>query len=415
MIEQKKYDLVVWGATGFTGQLVCEYLASNYNVNYDSDLRWAIAGRNQAKLENIRTDLIKKNNGKGNLPVLIGDSHKVESLVGITAQTKVVLTTVGPYLHYGETLVSACITTGTHYCDITGEIPFIWNTIHKLHDSALKAKVKIVHSCGFDSIPSDLGCLFLQNHAIQSNGKPCTQVKLFVEKIKGGVSGGTVASMIAIIKRVKDKKIKKLLFNPFALYPEGTSPGPKQPWQKKTQWDKDMNCWTSPFIMAQFNSCIVRRSNALLNFKYNPDFLYEEIITLPNNKLAYFKGELKRISFKLLAGLLYFPFTRSMLQITLLPKPGQGPSKNTRDKGFFRLKLVGKLNGEKFGAQVSCEKDPGYSGTAQMISEAALCLAIDALKLPKIYGILTPASSMGTTLIDRLQNSGMNFSIISDF
>ena len=415
MIKQKKYDLVVWGATGFTGQLVCEYLASNYNVNYDSDLRWAIAGRNQAKLENIRADLIKKNKGKGNLPVLIGDSHKVESLVRITAQTKVVLTTVGPYLHYGETLVSACITTGTHYCDITGEIPFIWNTIHKLHDSALKAKVKIVHSCGFDSIPSDLGCLFLQNHAIQSNGKPCTHVKLFVEKIKGGVSGGTVASMIAIIKRVKDKKIKKLLFNPFALYPEGTPPGPKQPWQKKTQWDEIMHCWISPFIMAQFNSCIVRRSNALLNFKYGRDFLYDEVIMLPNKKLSYLKAEIRRMGFKTLTALLYFSLTRIILQKTVLPNPGQGPSKETREKGYFKLKLVGTLNGEKIGIQVSCNKDPGYSGTAQMISEAALCLAKDEEKLPEKYGILTPASSMGSVLIERLQNAGMDFSILSDF
>ena len=414
MNEQQKYDLVVWGATGFTGQLVCEYLASHYNVNNDSNLRWAIAGRNQRKLETIRAELIRKNHGKGSLPILIGDSHDVDSLVKITAQAKVVLTTVGPYSLYGEALVSACIKTGTHYCDITGEIPFIWNTIHKLHDSAIKAKVKIVHSCGFDSIPSDLGCLFLQNQAIQSNGKPCTYIKLYVERLKGGVSGGTVASMIAIIKQVKDEKIKRVLFNPFALYPEGTPPGPKQPWQKKIQWDEALNCWTSPFIMAQFNCCIVRRSNALLDFKYDRDFLYEEVITLPNKKLAYFKGELRRIGLKVLTGLLYFPFTRVILQKTILPKPGQGPAREIREKGYFRLKLVGSLDGEKISARVSCEKDPGYSGTAQMISEAALCLAKDDLNLPKIYGILTPASAMGTALIDRLQNSGMNFSIVSD-
>ena len=167
--------------------------------------------------------------------------------------------------------------------------------------------------------------------------------------------------------------------------------------------------------MAQFNSCIVRRSNALLNFKYGRDFLYDEVIMLPNKKLSYLKAEIRRMGFKTLTALLYFSLTRIILQKTVLPNPGQGPSKETREKGYFKLKLVGTLNGEKIGIQVSCNKDPGYSGTAQMISEAALCLAKDVEKLPEKYGILTPASAMGSVLIERLQNAGMDFSILSDF
>ena len=415
MNKQRQYDIVVWGATGFTGQLVCEYLASNYNINYDSDLKWAIAGRNQQKLEKIQTQLIKNNKGNGSMSVLVGDSLNVDSLVKITAQSKVVLTTVGPYSLYGKQLISACIKTGTHYCDITGEIPFIWDRIREDHAQAVKANVKIVHSCGFDSIPSDLGCLFLQNYAIQNIGSPCSSIKLYVDKIKGGVSGGTVFSMIEIIKRSTDKKIRKILFNPYALYPEKIEKGPKQPWQKKTQWDETVHCWISPFIMAQFNSCIVRRSNALLNFKYGRDFLYDEVIMLPNKKISYLKAEIRRMGFKTLTALLYFSLTRIILQKTVLPNPGQGPSKETREKGYFKLKLVGTLNGEKIGIQVSCNKDPGYSGTAQMISEAALCLAKDEEKLPEKYGILTPASAMGSVLIERLQNAGMDFSILSDF
>jgi len=405
--KNRKFDIVVWGASGFTGRLVCEYLVNKYGLGETSQFEWAIAGRNREKLEKIQRELTAKYSFE--IPILIGNSFDIESIKTITSSTKVILTTVGPYLKYGITLVDACIQTQTHYCDLTGEVPFVHQTIQQFHEDARTAKVKIVHSCGFDSVPSDLGLMMLQNKVIQKVNSPLDRVRLYVKKIKGGVSGGTISSMLEIMKNAKDRSFRKILNNPYSLYPKEFSSGPKQPDLKKIEWDETVNQWVGPFIMSRFNSAIVRRTNALSNFIYGQSFIYDEVSVYPKKTFSKFRAELNRIGLGILVTLLYFSFTRWILKNTILPKPGEGPSKQKREEGFFKLVLIGLSNGKQQKVTVSCNSDPGYSGTAIMIAESALCLAINTKYLPERYGILTPAVAMGNSLIERLQNVGMEF------
>ena len=407
MSKNRKFDIVVWGASGFTGRLVCQYLAKNYGLGETSQLQWAIAGRNRKKLENLQRELTAKYNHE--LPILIGNSFDIESLKTITSCTKVILTTVGPYLKYGITLVDASIQTQTHYCDLTGEVPFIHQTIRQYQENARAAKVKIVHSCGFDSVPSDLGVMMLQNKVIQKVNSPLDRVRLYVKKIKGGVSGGTISSMLEIMKNAKDRSIRKILNNPYSLYPKEFSSGPKQPDLKNIEWDETVNQWVGPFIMSRFNSAIVRRTNAISNFIYGQNFIYDEVSAYPKKPFSKFRAELNRIGLGILVTLLYFSFSRWVLKNTILPKPGEGPSKQKQEEGFFKLLLIGLANGKQQKVTVSCKSDPGYSGTALMIAESALCLAFNTENLPESSGILTPAVAMGNSLIERLQNAGMEF------
>ena len=409
-MKNREFDIVIWGASSFTGKLVCQYLIGKYGFGDTAPIRWAMAGRNLPKLEKVRNDLkIKHSN---DLQILIGDSFDLESLKNITSKTNVILTTVGPYLKYGLSLVDACVQTKTHYCDLTGEIPFIHQTMEKFHDTAVSSKVKIVHSCGFDSVPSDLGVLMLQEHSLRKTGMPLNKIRLYVKKMKGGVSGGTIASILELMKRAKDKSIRKILKNPFALYPNGIPPGPKQPNLKKIEWDDTIERWTGPFIMSSFNSAVVRRTNALLNFKYGQDFIYDEVSTYPIRPFSRIKAEMGRLGLGLIIALLYFRFSRWILKNTVLPKPGEGPSQQSREKGFFKLELMGIQNEKRYKVTVSCKSDPGYSGTALMIAESAVCLAMDKDTLSQNYGILTPATAMGNILTKRLIKGGMKFETI---
>ena len=407
MKDKRSYDVLIWGASGFTGKLVCQYLMKNYGVGIGSAFRWSIAGRNHKNLETIRKDL--NLNNPEEMPILIGDSLDLESLKTITSKTKVLLTTVGPYSLYGRALVEACIQTHTHYCDLTGEVPFIHHTINNFHESAEKAKVKIVHSCGFDSIPSDLGCFMLQDRSICEFGTPLKRIRLYVRKVKGGVSGGTIASMIEIMKLAKNKDTRRILKNPYSLYPKNAQVGPRQPNQKKIEWDDTILGWAGPFIMSDFNSAIVRRTNALLNFKYGKDFTYDEVSAIPKKPFSKSKAQCYALGLGLFAGMLYYRFTRWLLSKTILPKPGQGPSKKSRKDGFFILDLIGAQSNNILKVTVSCSSDPGYSGTALMIGEAAVCLAQNEESLPQNFGVLTPATAMGNTLINRLKKAGMKF------
>ena len=407
MKDKRSYDIVIWGASGFTGKLVCQYLLKNYGAGEGPALRWTIAGRNHKKLETICKEL--NLNNPEEMPILTGDSFDLESLKAITSKTKVMLTTVGPYSLYGRALVEACTQTQTHYCDLTGEVPFIHHTINNFHESAEKAKVKIVHSCGFDSIPSDLGCFMLQDRSIYEFGAPLKRIRLYVRKMKGGVSGGTIASMLEIMKLAKDKTTRKILKNPYSLYPKNAQVGPRQPNQKKIEWDNTIQGWTGPFIMSSFNSAIVRRTNALLNLKYGKNFIYDEVSTYPNRPFSRTKAKMRGLGLGLIMTLLYFRFSRWILKKTILPKPGEGPSPQTRKKGYFKLELAGLGEDKILRVRVSCKSDPGYSGTALMIAESAVCLALDEELLPQNFGILTPASAMGETLINRLKKAGMEF------
>ena len=402
MTHKRIYDIVIWGASGFTGKLVYKYFLKNYQNKTDDLLKWAIAGRDLQKLSSF----LDKNT---NIPILVGDSYNLESLIEITSKTKVILTTVGPYSIYGENLINACIQTHTDYCDLTGEIPFIKNTIKDYHELALSKKIKIVHSCGFDSVPSDLGVFYLQKKSMEKLDRPLEKVRLYVKKIRGGVSGGTIASMLYLIKNSKDITIRKLLKNPYSLYPKDIKSGPKQPNLKKIKWDNIYQRWIGPFIMSGFNSAIVRRTNALLNFKYGENFIYDEVSSYSKGYFNKIIAIVKNYGLGILIFLLYFKISRTLLKNIFLPKPGDGPSEKLRNNGYFILELIGIQNKKKFILTISCNSDPGYSGTAIMIAESAITLALNRNDTPNTFGVLTPTTGMGEALIKRLIKSGMKF------
>ena len=266
------------GATGFTGRLTAEYLAVNYGVKNDQ-FTWAIAGQNKSKLLKLKGHLARFDPDAGSLPILIAESSDRESLDAMTSQTKVVITTVGPYLKYGADLVVSCAENGTNYCDITGEVLFIRNSIDHNFKTAQKNLCRIVHCCGFDSVPSDLGVLFLQDNSQKIYGVPYDHVRLYVRSTKGGVSGGTIDSMLNTRDQLRmDLKLRGLLGNPYALNPEEDPSGPDESDLRTVEWDHRMKCWTGPLVMAGINTRVVRRTNALLDNVYGENFVYNEVV-----------------------------------------------------------------------------------------------------------------------------------------
>ena len=416
------FDIILWGATGYTGQLVADYLAQNA----DSSVRWAIAGRNQEKLEKLRASLALPD-----LPILLGDSQDQASLEAIVAQTRVIISTVGPYALYGTPLVAACVAQGVSYCDLTGEALWMRQNIDTFQAQAEETGARIVHCCGYDSIPSDLGTLVLQEHAKAVYGRYCHDVQYISWAASGGFSGGTVASMLNMVEETKDDKAKaKLLANPYNLVPE-REPDWSQADQADARFDEALQVWTGPFVMASINSRVVRRSNALLGWPYGEDFRYNESMKMPNRAAAIGFSA----GYKAGMGAMMIPGVRDMVADKALPAPGEGPSVETREKGYFKSKLVGKVWVEPVETpvtepvetpvtepvetpvtepvevtligEVGDNLDPGYGSTAKMLSQAALCLAFD--DIPQRGGILTPASAMGLTLVNRLRQAGMTF------
>ena len=408
----REFDIVLWGATGFTGELVAEYLLAEYGVG--TELRWALAGRNQGKLEALKARLVERDSQAANLAMVVADSHDMASLKSMASRTQVVCTTVGPYLAYGLDLVDACITEGAHYCDLTGETPFIRKIMDKWHEKAEAAGVKIVNSCGFDSIPSDLGCLVVQEHAIATHGRPLDSVKYYLGKTRGGMSGGTVASMLGIVEQASDPELRRVLLDAYALNPKGAPRGPDKYDQQDVRWDDDIDAWTGPFVMAGINTRIVRRSNALMGFRYGEQFRYNEVQTFPKGKKGKKMASRMRLGIGMFLGMAAIAPTRWLLKKTVLPAPGDGPSREQRENGFFNVTFVGKGTNADGSAvevrgEVTSDLDPGYAGTARMLAETAVCLAKDE-SLADVSGILTPAVAGGVTLVDRLRKKGMTFS-----
>ena len=411
-MKQVKYDLVLIGATGFTGKLVAEYIAKEYGVKNEKFV-WAIAGRNQNKLKDLKNHLEDFDPEAQDLPVLLADNHDNNSLDSITSVTSVIISTVGPYLKYGKKLVESCALNGADYCDLTGEVPFIRESIDSYNTIAEKNDCRIIHSCGFDSIPSDIGVLILQKEAIKRFGKPFDRVRLYARSMKGGLSGGTIASMINISQYIRSKpELSGLLGNPHAL-----SPDPQilervdDPSLRSVKWDESMNLWIYPFIMAGINTRIVRRSNALMNFLYGKTFKYSEVSSHSKGVLGYFKSILILIALALLKIGISFQTSLWFLKKFILPKPGQGPSRVKRDSGFFKLLIVGSNGDNNISLNVKGNKDPGYASTARMITESALCLILNRDSLPKASGVLTPATGIGEVLVSRLKNKGITFTL----
>ncbi len=408
MSKQATFDIILWGATGFTGQLVAEYLLNQYGSS--GKLRWAMAGRSLEKLEQVREQL---GAAAAEVPLLMADSKDRASLDALVSQTRVLLTTVGPYALYGSELVAACIAAGTDYCDLTGEVPWMRQMLDEHGEAASQGTARIVHCCGFDSIPSDLGVWFLQQQAIQRFGQPLQRVKLRVRAAKGGLSGGTYASMMHIGEQAKsDQSVAKILKNPYSICPPGSRKGPHQPYVAGPHFDQDFQTWCAPFVMAAINTRIVNRSNALLGYPYGKDFVYDEA-ALTGKGLS---GRMRAIGVSaamgaFLVGSSIGP-TKALLKKFVLPKPGEGPTKEEREAGYFKLLLWGKTPaGETLRAEVSGDRDPGYGSTCKMISETALALS----QLPKSEqpgGFWTPASALGRSLLERLErNAGLKFTL----
>ena len=406
----KKFDLVIFGATSFVGQILTEYLFDH--IGLSRKVKWAIAGRSEAKLNNLRDSLGEK---AAKLPIIVADSMDQPALEDMCKKSRVIVSTVGPYALYGETLVKVCAENGNDYCDLTGEAYWIKQMILKYEKTAKTSGARIVNCCGFDSIPSDLGNHFLQREGKKQFGKFFNQVKLRVKAMKGGASGGTIASMAEMIVAAKaDAQVRRDMANPYILCPKKHSYSIKQTSVKGPAYDRDFGSWSAPFIMEAINARVVLRSNTLRRMAFGKDFSYgEAMLTGAGNS-----GRLKAIA--LTAGLAAFAGSmvldpvRNLMNKFVLPKPGEGPSLQDQLNGFFDIELMGKnAKGEKLTVKVTGDRDPGYGCTAKMLAQAGLCLAFDLAKEDKAGGFWTPSTAMGDLLIERLNNhAGMSFTLV---
>ena len=387
-MSDKSIDVVIYGATGFTGKLVVEYMQEKYGK--DEGVSWAIAGRSEEKLNAVREDL----KVGSNVPQFLVDSNDADSIASMVQQTKCVLTTVGPYQLYGANILQQCVVHGVDYVDLCGEPGWMHEMINEHTEQAKDTGARIVFSCGFDSIPFDLGVYFLQKEVIARHGQPASNVRGRVRAMNGEFSGGTAASLGATMASLKEKpELFEILVNPFALSNGFT--GPEQAQDSKPIYDDKLETWVAPFFMAPINTKNVHRSNALMDHLYGKDFCYNEMwIQGPGEE-----------------GKAAAEFVGSMNPLADAPAPGEGPSKESRENGNYDVLFCADLSdGPSLHASVSGDMDPGYGSTSKMIAESALCLVDDCSELSG--GIYTPAPAMGEKLIRRLQASaGLTFKI----
>ena len=386
MNNPANYDFVVYGASGFTGKLVVEYALNQYS---NEDISWAIAGRNPEKLQNLKEKL-KLTNDVGIIQV---DSEDQSSIDALVMQTKCVLTTVGPYQLYGDKVVRTCISSGTDYVDLCGEVGFMHKIISECSAEAKQTGARIVFSCGFDSIPFDLGVLFVQEEVMSRLNKYAPSVRGRVRDMNGEFSGGTAASMKATMAALQsDPELLNVLVNPHALC-EGFQ-GVQQDDDSKPVYDEELDTWVAPFFMAPINTKNIHRSNKLMNHIYGESFKYNEMwIQGPGEE-----------------GKAAAEFISTMNPLGDAPEPGEGPSRESRENGNYDVLFCADVDGETIKASVNGDMDPGYGSTSKMITESAICLVKDCQDLAG--GIYTPASSMGTKLIKRLEsNAGLTFKL----
>lgn len=399
MKNKRDFDLIIWGATGFTGNLVCDYINKNYN---ERELRWAIAGRNKKKILKLQQKL-KIDDSR----TIIADSSDKDSLVKMVKKSKVVCTTVGPYAKYGTNLVEACIEGETNYCDITGETQWIRRIIDRFHTKAKEKNIKIINSCGFDSIPSDMGVFYSQKIMLEKTGKYASTINMRVAGAKGGISGGTYNSLSNVLEEALiDKEVRKTLTNPYGLNPIDKQFGPDKSDLRKVIFDTVSNSWIAPFVMAGINTKIVRRSHALMDFMYGKNFAYDEATLTGKGIAGQIRGYMSLIPI--------FLATRKKGSIIkkivdfILPKSGEGPSEKTRINGYYNLRFYLTADKMTYVSKVLGDMDPGYGSTSKMLAESAICLALD--EIPDTYGILTPSVALGDSLLKRLEeNAGLTF------
>jgi short subunit dehydrogenase-like uncharacterized protein len=403
-MSAQEFDIVVYGATGFTGKLVTEHLMRVYGA--EGEIKWAIAGRDEEKLKTVRNDI----GASYKLPIIIAGATDANALDALAHRARVVITTVGPYQRYGEGLLAACAKAGTDYVDLCGEPNWMAEMIAKYEKTAKESGARIVFSCGFDSIPFDCGVWFLQRQAQARFGQPLRDVRGRVRKMKGTFSGGTMASMLATFEAMKrDPGLASRMTDPFLLSPERLAP---QPNGDVVTEDGDINSWAAPFVMASINTKNVHRSNALAKYPYGRDFTYSEMMMTGGGAKGKQRAKSAQGASNMQRTLLGFAPTRMLLMQFALPKPGEGPDKQARETGMYDVLFVGaSADGRSLRASVYGDKDPGYGSTSKMISEAAITLN-DTSRQTTPGGVWTPAAAMGDALIARLQEkAGLTFKL----
>ena len=413
-MTSKPYDVVVFGATSFVGQILARYLFEEFGL--DGKLRWAAAGRSMPRLEELRKALGR---GAGRLQLLQADAGDEASLQKLCSSARVVVSTVGPYALYGEPLVRVCAGTGTDYCDLTGEVQWMRRMIQRYEKTAQASGARIVHNCGFDSIPSDLGVHFLQQQAQELFGQPCTTVKMRVRAMRGSFSGGTVASLLNALKEVKaNPALRKELADPYSICPplDGKASGKRvrQANVGLAEFDPDFNAWVAPFFMSAINTRVVHRTNALLHDAYGPEFRYDEAVLTGRG----LRGRLAAAAMGAALGAFMVAGSigtvRSLLEKYVLPAPGEGPSPAAQLKGGFDLRFHGRTKqGDVLRTRVTGDRDPGHGSTAKMLGQAAACLASDISKKQVAGGFWTPAAIFGDRIVERLRaHAGLTFEVL---
>ena len=406
-----QFDVLVFGATSFVGQILCRYLSER--TAQGAALSWAMAGRSKAKLESVRQSL---GDSAAAIPLFVADAADESALRELVGRTRLVVSTVGPYALYGEPLVRACVEGGVDYCDLTGEVQWIRRMIERYEAEAISSGARIVHCCGFDSIPSDLGVHYLQQRALQSFGEPCEEVSMRVRAMRGGFSGGTAASLINVAREVSaNPALRKELANPYSLCQVGVAAaGLVSVRQQATRLfarDSATGGWVSPFIMAAINTRIVHRSNALAAGRYSKAFRYDEAVSTGRGLRGCLTAVGAGVGLTLFMLSSAWGPTRAALERFVLPAPGEGPSPAAQARGFFDLRFFGRTaGGRQVRVKVTGDRDPGYGSTAKMLGEAAMCLAYDVPRESTGGGFWTPATILGDRLLTRLEaHAGLRF------
>ena len=403
----RRLDLVVYGATSFVGQILCRRLVERQGL--DGPFRWAIAGRDRTKLDRVAAET------GADVERIVADASDVDALRSMADSTRVVVSTVGPYALYGSDLVAAVAEAGTDYCDLTGETQWMRRMIDAHSEAARSSGARLVHACGFDSIPSDLGVWHLQQQALEQFETPCVKVSMRVAAMRGGASGGTVASMMNLMEEMSaDPALRKLLADPYALAPPDMRSGPEQPDIVRPRNDEVSGEWVAPFVMAAVNTRVVHRTHALLGRPWGAEFTYDEAMLTGAGPLGAAKAGGLSAAMAAGMGATALGPARRALSRYVLPKPGEGPSQQAQEKGSFELRFFGSTaDGRTLRTRVTGDRDPGYGGTARMLAEAATVLVEtgpDQLE----GGFWTPAAAFGDRLVDRLgAHAGIHFEVVA--
>lgn len=404
----RQWDLVVFGATSFVGQILCEYLVGRHGAG-GGELQWAIAGRDLERLDSVADAT------GADVPRIIADAKSADDMADLARSAHVVVSTVGPYALYGSALVAACAAAGTDYADLTGEPQWMRRMIDQHGEAAAASGARIVHSCGFDSIPSDLGVHVIQREAMKRFGEPCNTVAMRVRSMKGGASGGTIASMLNVMDEVRhDPSLRSVLANPYALAPEGMRDGIEQPNVITPVHDDASGQWVAPFVMASINTRVVHRSHALQGRPWGDGFRYDEAMLMGSGPLGMAKASALSGGLAGFMGLATIGPARSLLSRFVLPEPGEGPTPEAQASGSFDLAFYGETpSGEKLTISVVGDRDPGYGSTAKMLGEAAFCLVEDE-EGDAAGGFWTPSTAFGDRLVERLEAyAGLRFATVS--